>query len=189
MIGTKLESLFETQLFKIHTHAVHMTQSRCWVCIFCSNCVKLFWSGQGIIRQVANSFPDSELLEVIRKVGVTFMPPATVGQDRASGCYAIFDYSRIQSNKFGQNWTRMDNSGSQRVSLQSTTSGRLGSKVAMSCGPVDSLDIIRKYSSRDHTWYLSRLLRACPCKFFLAGVNFDRFNAKNWQFTVYFAVI
>ena len=27
------------------------------------------------------------------------------------------------------------------------------------------------------------------CKFFLAGVNFYRFNAKNWQFTVYFAVI
>ena len=25
--------------------------------------------------------------------------------------------------------------------------------------------------------------------FFLAGVNFYRFNAKNWQFTVYFAVI
>ena len=23
-----------------------------------------------------------------------------------------------------------------------------------------------------------------PCKFFLAGVNFYRFNAKNWQFTV-----
>ena len=28
-----------------------------------------------------------------------------------------------------------------------------------------------------------------PCKFFLAGVIFYRFNAKNWQFTVYFAVI
>ena len=28
-----------------------------------------------------------------------------------------------------------------------------------------------------------------PCKFFLTGVNFYRFNAKNWQFTVYFAVI
>ena len=27
------------------------------------------------------------------------------------------------------------------------------------------------------------------CKFFLAGVNFYRLNAKNWQFTVYFAVI
>ena len=25
--------------------------------------------------------------------------------------------------------------------------------------------------------------------FFLAGVNFYRFNAKNWQFTLYFAVI
>ena len=23
-----------------------------------------------------------------------------------------------------------------------------------------------------------------PCTFFLAGVNFYRFNAKNWQFTV-----
>ena len=28
-----------------------------------------------------------------------------------------------------------------------------------------------------------------PCKFFLAGANFYRFNAKNWQFTEYFAVI
>ena len=27
------------------------------------------------------------------------------------------------------------------------------------------------------------------CKFFLAGVNFCRFNAENWQFTVYFVVI
>ena len=29
----------------------------------------------------------------------------------------------------------------------------------------------------------------CPCKFFLAGVNFYRFNAKIWQFSVYFVVI
>ena len=28
-----------------------------------------------------------------------------------------------------------------------------------------------------------------PCKIFLAGVDFYRFNAKHWQFTVYFAVI
>ena len=40
-----------------------------------------------------------------------------------------------------------------------------------------------------HTWYLSRTPRTCSCKFFWAGVNFYRFNAKNWQFTVYFAVI
>ena len=40
-----------------------------------------------------------------------------------------------------------------------------------------------------HTSYLSRTPRTCPCKFFLAGVNFYRFNAKNWKFTVYFAVI
>ena len=99
---------------------------------------------------MATSFPDSELLEVIRKVGVTVMPLATVGQVRAMGCFAIFHYSRIQSKKFGQNWTSVDNSGSQQVSPKSTTSGGVGSKVAMSCGPVDSLDIIRKYSSRDH---------------------------------------
>ena len=43
--------------------------------------------------------------------------------------------------------------------------------------------------SGNHTWYLSRTPRTCLCKFFLAGVNFYRFNAKNWQFTVYFAVI
>ena len=35
-----------------------------------------------------------------------------------------------------------------------------------------------------HTWYLSRAPRAYPCKFFLAGVNFYRFIAKNWQFTL-----
>ena len=41
----------------------------------------------------------------------------------------------------------------------------------------------------EHTSYLSRTHGRCPCKFFLPGVNFYRFNAKNWQFTVYFAVI
>ena len=41
----------------------------------------------------------------------------------------------------------------------------------------------------DHTSYLSRAPRIYSCKFFLAGVNFFRFNAKIWQFTVYFAVI
>ena len=40
-----------------------------------------------------------------------------------------------------------------------------------------------------HTWYLSRTPRIYSCQFFLAGVNFFRFNAKIWQFTVYFAVI
>ena len=40
-----------------------------------------------------------------------------------------------------------------------------------------------------HTWYLSREPREYPCEFFLAGVNFYRFNLKNWQFTVYFAVM
>ena len=40
-----------------------------------------------------------------------------------------------------------------------------------------------------HTSYLSRTPRTHSCKFFLTGVNFYRFNAKNWQFTVYFAVI
>ena len=37
-----------------------------------------------------------------------------------------------------------------------------------------------------HTSYLSRTPRIYSCKFFLAGVNFYRFNAKNWQSTVYF---
>ena len=33
-----------------------------------------------------------------------------------------------------------------------------------------------------HTWYLSRIPRIYLCKSFLAGVNFYRFNAKNWHF-------
>ena len=40
-----------------------------------------------------------------------------------------------------------------------------------------------------HTWYLSRTPRTYSCKKIFAGVNFYRFNAKNWQITVYFAVI
>ena len=35
-----------------------------------------------------------------------------------------------------------------------------------------------------HTSYLSREPQVYSCKFFLAGVNFYRFNAKNWHFTV-----
>ena len=35
---------------------------------------------------------------------------------------------------------------------------------------------------RDHTSYLSREPREFSCKFLLAGVNFYRFNAKNWHF-------
>ena len=37
---------------------------------------------------------------------------------------------------------------------------------------------------KKHTSNLSREPREYPCKFFLAGVNFYRFNAKNWQLTV-----
>ena len=33
-----------------------------------------------------------------------------------------------------------------------------------------------------HTSYLSRTRGRRPCKYFLAGVNFYRFNAKNWHF-------
>ena len=33
-----------------------------------------------------------------------------------------------------------------------------------------------------HSSYLSREPRVYSCKFFLAGVNFYRFNAKNWHF-------
>ena len=35
---------------------------------------------------------------------------------------------------------------------------------------------------REHTSYLSRKPREFLCKFFLAGVNFYRLNAKNWHF-------
>ena len=51
------------------------------------------------------------------------------------------------------------------------------------------IKLIGRCSKSTHTSYLSRTPRIYSCKFFLAGVNFYRFNAKNWQFTVYFAVI
>ena len=38
------------------------------------------------------------------------------------------------------------------------------------------------WPSSSHTWYLSRIPRIYLCKFFLAGINFYRFNAKNWHF-------
>ena len=41
----------------------------------------------------------------------------------------------------------------------------------------------REYCRRNsHTSYLSWTPRIYSCKFFLAGVNFYRFNAKNWRF-------
>ena len=48
---------------------------------------------------------------------------------------------------------------------------------------------VKETSTIIHTSYLSRTPRIYSCKFFLAGVIFYRFNAKNWQFTVYFGVI
>ena len=34
-------------------------------------------------------------------------------------------------------------------------------------------------------WFIPHICHGRrPCKFFLAGVNFFRFNAKNWHFTV-----
>ena len=38
------------------------------------------------------------------------------------------------------------------------------------------------WGTRAHTSYLSREPGVYPCKFCLAGVNFYRFNAKNWHF-------
>ena len=34
----------------------------------------------------------------------------------------------------------------------------------------------------NHTFNLSRMPWVYSCKFFLAGVNFNRFDAKNWHF-------
>ena len=39
-----------------------------------------------------------------------------------------------------------------------------------------------RMSSNEHTSYLSQTRGRRPCKFFLAGVNFYRFDAKNWHF-------
>ena len=36
-----------------------------------------------------------------------------------------------------------------------------------------------------HPLHIPHICHGRPCKFFLPGVNFYRFNAKNWQFTVY----
>ena len=44
--------------------------------------------------------------------------------------------------------------------------------------------LIADGSNQAHTSYLSREPREYPCKFFLAGVNFYRFNAKNGHFSV-----
>ena len=41
---------------------------------------------------------------------------------------------------------------------------------------------VASYQPWGHTSNLSRIPRIYPCKFFLAGVNFYRFNAKNWHF-------
>ena len=56
----------------------------------------------------------------------------------------------------------------------------------MLCNEMVEFDVLGNDSwcSHWHTWYLSRTPRVYSCKFFLANVNFYRFNAKNWQLTV-----
>ena len=54
-------------------------------------------------------------------------------------------------------------------------------------GPQEAIYMLMPCLLSDaHTSYLSRAPRVWD---FLAGVNFYRFNAKKWQFTVYFAII
>ena len=43
-------------------------------------------------------------------------------------------------------------------------------------------DRLKDIMALGHTSNLSRVPRLYPCKFFLAGVNFYRFNAENWHF-------
>ena len=42
----------------------------------------------------------------------------------------------------------------------------------------------RNQKKKGHTSYLSWIPQIYPCKFFLASVNFYRFNANSWLFTV-----
>ena len=54
------------------------------------------------------------------------------------------------------------------------------------CLPTQKLLLTNKpipfHGDEEHTSYMSREPRVYPCKFFLAGINFYRFNAKNWHF-------
>ena len=66
---------------------------------------------------------------------------------------------------------------------------RDGGSTLYAADTVYTVDTVNFIQTAYHTSYLSRKPREFSSKFFLAGVNFYRFNAKNWQFTVHFAVI
>ena len=51
----------------------------------------------------------------------------------------------------------------------------------VSCKRVDG-SCSKQLCQPEHTSYLSRTPRIYSCNFFLAGVNFYRFNAKHWHF-------
>ena len=59
------------------------------------------------------------------------------------------------------------------------TQSHLASREARACGIVAMIVIVKSIPHICHGRHRRR-----PCKFFLADVNFYRFNAKNWQFTV-----
>ena len=59
------------------------------------------------------------------------------------------------------------------------TQSHLASREARACGIVAMIVIVKRIPHICHGRHRRR-----PCNFFLAGVNFYRFNAKNWQFTV-----
>ena len=58
----------------------------------------------------------------------------------------------------------------------------LGEKYVVGRVQIHLLHFQQKRNTLLHTWYLSRTPRIYSCKFFLAGVNFYRFNSKNWHF-------
>ena len=49
MIGTKLESLFEIQMFKIHTHDVHLTHSSIGYAFFAKTVLSCFEAARVIL--------------------------------------------------------------------------------------------------------------------------------------------
>ena len=44
------------------------------------------------------------------------------------------------------------------------------------------VNVFEEDTTINHTWYLSQTPQTCLCKKKLPGVNFYRFNAKNWHF-------
>ena len=102
-------------------------------------------------------------------------------------CVEIFDISRAGHDDFGRGGSRTEGIPILRLVKLPHQFLELGTEdiwfvIGLGSRASSKYTMVSVHTSIPHICHGRH--GQCPCKFFLPGVNFYRFNAKNWQFTV-----